>query len=217
MQMVLEGNHPGPSSICFMPMIDQKSTDISCIATTLNFVLCKQASRFGKTPMITFDQHLYWKAMTIQSSVESEDPIKKCLIRIGDFHRSMSFLGAIGNLMDGSGLSSVIELIYAELTVPRIMNGKEVSRATRAHLIVYETLKGLILSTQLKIDKVEDTDCYPDSLKDFLEMINLSLAGKANLTDIKRLEPLKDIVEKSKSKFSFIPGSRTYRQSEVTS
>ena len=56
----------------------------------------------------------------------------------------------------------------------------------------------MILPKQLKIDKVEDTDCYPDSLKDFLEMIYPSLAGKANLTDIKRSEPFKDIVDKSK-------------------
>ena len=65
----------------------------------------------------------------------------------------MSFLGAVGYLMEGSGLKAIIELMYAELTVPRIMNGKEASHATRAHLIVYGTLIGLIVLKQLNVGK----------------------------------------------------------------
>ena len=75
--------------------------------------------------------------MKIQAFLQPDNPTRKCVIRLGDFHRSMSFLGAIGHLMEGSGLRSVVELIYAELTVSRILNGREVSRATRAHLIIH--------------------------------------------------------------------------------
>ena len=78
--------------------------------------------------------------------------------------------------------------VYAKLTVPRILNGKEVSRATRAHLIIYGTLMGLMLLKQLEIEKFEDIGSYPDFLKDFLEMVNLSLFDKVNVTDIKNSE-----------------------------
>ena len=150
MQMVSKGDHHGPSSIYFMPMIDQKSGNISYIVSTLTFI-CNQASDYDKTPVVTFDQPLSWKAMKIQASLQPYNPIRKCVIRLGDFHRSMSFLGAIGHLMEGSSLSSVVELIYAELTVPRILNGKEVSRATRAHLIIYGTFMGLMGLTVVEI------------------------------------------------------------------
>ena len=153
MQMVSKGDHHGPTSIYFMPMIDQKS-DVSCIASTLTFI-CNQASDYNKTPVVAFDQPLYWKAMKIQASLQPDNPIQKCVIRLDDFHRLTSFLGAIAHLMEGSGLCSVVELIYAELTVLRILNGKEVSRATRAHLIIYGTLMGLMLLKQLEIKKFQ--------------------------------------------------------------
>ena len=58
MHMVSKEDHHGPSSIYFMPMIDRKSTDVSCIASTLTFI-CNQAPDYDKTPVVTFDQPLY--------------------------------------------------------------------------------------------------------------------------------------------------------------
>ena len=105
--MLSKGNDHGPSSIYFMPMIDQKSTDVSCIASTLTLI-CNQLSDYDKTRAVTFDQPLYCKAMKLQASLQPDNPIRKCVIQLGDFHRSVSFLGAIGHLMEGSGLSSVV-------------------------------------------------------------------------------------------------------------
>ena len=62
MQTASDGIHPGVSSILFMPMIDQKSTDASCILSTMHFV-CNQLLRHKMTPVLTFNQPLYWKAM----------------------------------------------------------------------------------------------------------------------------------------------------------
>ena len=144
MQMTQDGDHHGPSSIIFMPMIDQKSTDPMCILSTMNFV-CTLAQRYSVVPVLTFDQPLYWKAMELQASQESESTMKSCVLRLGGFHMCMSFLGAIGHIMQGSGLSSIFELIYAEGSVPAIMGGKEMSRGTRAHILLYGTLMGLII------------------------------------------------------------------------
>ena len=64
----------------------------------------------------------------------------------------MSFLGSIGHLMQGSGLTSLFEQIYAEQSVQPILSGKEMSRGTRAHTLLYGTLMGIIVSKVLAIE-----------------------------------------------------------------
>ena len=59
------------------------------------------------------------------------------MLRIGDFQQMMSFLGSIGYIMQGSGLQALFELIYAEGSVNAMLNGKDISRATRAHTLIY--------------------------------------------------------------------------------
>lgn len=110
--------------------------DASCILSTMHFV-CNQAVKYKMVPVLTFDQPLYWKAMEIILSEGNNSRVKGSVLRSGGFHTYMSFLGAIGHLMQGSGLASIFDLIYAEATVPYMLCGKEVSRATRAHLILY--------------------------------------------------------------------------------
>ena len=58
----------------------------------------------------------------------------------------MSFLGSIGKLMNCSGLNAVLETVYAENTVPYMMNGKAVSRAIRGHLLVVGVLNLIMMS-----------------------------------------------------------------------
>ena len=64
MQSVHKGEHPGKSSVTFLRMIDMDSGDMSCIDSTLLFV-SDEASAHNVTPVVTFDQPLWWKAVTI--------------------------------------------------------------------------------------------------------------------------------------------------------
>jgi hypothetical protein len=64
MEMVCTGSNPGLSNITFLPMIDLNHSDMSCVYSTLKFV-SKEASHHNRTPVITFDQPLYWKALII--------------------------------------------------------------------------------------------------------------------------------------------------------
>ena len=73
MQFVHVGDHPGKSSVMFLPMIDMNPSDASCVYSTLMFV-SEHAHRYSVKPIIMFDQPLWWKAFTItvtepQSSV----------------------------------------------------------------------------------------------------------------------------------------------------
>ena len=91
MQMVQTGEFSGQSSVLFMPMIDMNPSDMSCIYSTLKFV-AKQCDKLQVTPVVTFDQPLYWKAFTLVVN-EPEDSDIKVIVRLGAFHTEMSFWG----------------------------------------------------------------------------------------------------------------------------
>ena len=55
MQMIHKGEHPGQASVTFMPMIDMKSSDESCILSTMHSVT-EHAKRYTMSPVLTFDQ-----------------------------------------------------------------------------------------------------------------------------------------------------------------
>ena len=65
----------------------------------------------------------------------------------------MSFLGRIGHLMAGSGIKVLFEIIYAPKAVEKIMSGKAISRAVRAHLPLDTALNGLLLPKSMELSK----------------------------------------------------------------
>ena len=93
-------------------MIDVDPTDPFCIYTTMKFV-SSHARRYDATPTLTFDQPLYWKALTIIQSQPDGSDLKGMVFRLGGFHMQMSFLGSIGHLMAGSGLQELLEVVFA--------------------------------------------------------------------------------------------------------
>ena len=67
MQAVNNGEHPGKSSITFLPMIDMDPGDMSCKKYSTLLFVSAEASSHNVTPVVTFDQPLWWKALTIIS------------------------------------------------------------------------------------------------------------------------------------------------------
>ncbi|CAC5426682.1 unnamed protein product [Mytilus coruscus] len=109
-------------------MIDLNPNDLSWTYSTLKFI-CKEAHRYQKPPVVTFDQPLYWKTLCIVTNEKTESDLKQIVLRLGGFHTEMSFLGSIGRLMTGSGLHEVLETVYAsnasglstDLTIEQIL------------------------------------------------------------------------------------------------
>jgi hypothetical protein len=102
-QLAAKGKYHGKTAVVFLPMIDMSSSDPSCIFSTMKFV-SEQANRYNSSPILTFDQPLYWKAFTIRQNEDESSPIKNIILRLGGFHMTMSYLGAIGHIMNGTGL-----------------------------------------------------------------------------------------------------------------
>lgn len=156
MQTVHHGAYPGKSTVLFLPMIDMNASDMTCIFSTLHFV-CKQAKSYGVTPVITFDQPLFWKATIIKASEPVGSCIKSMVLRLGGFHLEMSFLGSIGHLMAGSGLQELIETVYAANSVKHMLTGKAVSRAIRGHLLVYGALQTMLVANAYNLPLPQST------------------------------------------------------------
>lgn len=148
MQMVNTGDHAGESSVLFLPMIDMDPNDPTCIYSTLEFVV-SSARKQNACPVITFDQPLWWKAQTI---VKTCPELQPTVVRLGAFHTEMSFLGAIGSIMSGSGLQEVLETVYARNAVGHMLSGKALSRAVRGHLLVDAALNTILTCKALGKD-----------------------------------------------------------------
>ena len=64
MQLVHNGKYPEKSSVIFIPMIDMNPSDCTCVYSILKYIQ-EYAHRHNVTPIITFDQPLWWKALMI--------------------------------------------------------------------------------------------------------------------------------------------------------
>ena len=58
----------------------------------MDFV-AEQSSKYNMTPVLTFDQQLYWKSMSIKDQQDKSSALKKIVLRIRGFHQMMSFIG----------------------------------------------------------------------------------------------------------------------------
>ena len=150
MQSVCNGSYHGQSSFTFLPMIDMDPTNMSCIYSTLHFV-SSLANRYACTPVLTFDQPLWWKSTVIVDSEPPTSALRSIVLLLGGFHCQMSFLGCIGRLMAGSGLKQVLEVAFAQNSVIHMLSGKSVSRAVRGHFLVDAVLNALVLSHAFSI------------------------------------------------------------------
>ena len=66
---------------------------------------------------------------------------------LGGFHTMTSFVGSIGALMKGFVLSECLETEFGANTVPKIIDGKAISWAVRAHFLTEGSLMAKLLAT----------------------------------------------------------------------
>ena len=124
MQLVHCGSHPGKSSVMFLSMIDISPSDTTCIYSMLKHVQ-EHLQRHDVTPIITFDQPLWWKALMIILTEPIRSGLRDVILHLGGFHTEMSILGCIGHLMAASGLHELLELIYAPNTVVHMLSMRQ--------------------------------------------------------------------------------------------
>ena len=90
------------SDVLFLPIIDLPPTDLTCIYSTLLFIQDQAKKMNISTPCVTFDQPLWYKASGIIAKKKLN-----IICNRGGFHTLMSFLGAVGDMMSGSGIEEL--------------------------------------------------------------------------------------------------------------
>ena len=195
MSMIHQGQeHPGKSSVVFLPMINMYPGDKTCILSTLAFI-CNLAHKHHAPPIITFDQPLYWKAAEIITDAPKSSGLKNIVLMLGGFHTFMNLLGAIGTLMQGTGLKDIMEVVYGQNAVQHMLTGKSVQRAFRGHLLIDRCLNNLIVS-----DLMEDDPQFKSVVDQAGESCSLLLANAITLESAEASDVLIQIKEKIDTK-----------------
>lgn len=205
MYIIHQGHdHPGQSSVVYLPMIDMYSGDKTCILSTLEF-LWKQATTHNIPAIVTFDQPLYWKACEIVIAAPRNSHLKEIVLRLGCFHTLMNLLGAVGSLMNGTGLQDILQLIYGENPVVHMMTGKAVQRALRGHLLVDKCLNRMIVS-----DIADDSPEFASLVEQSEEMYSTLLTGETTFESVVTSDTMATInLELAKRKTELYARSKT--------
>ena len=153
----------------------------------MNFV-SGLSKRYGIPTVVTLDQPLFWKASEIILDSPKDSHIKDIVLMLGSFHLLMNLLGAIGYLMEGSGLKEILETVYGENAITYMMTGKSVQRAIRGHLLVEKSLNGLVTE-----EIVKDNDTMDGLLDEVDQLYSSFLCDSISLSDITSSEVLQRI------------------------
>ena len=75
----------------------------------------------------------------------------------------MSFLGAVGDMMNGSDIEELLELVYAMNSIGYIMSGQAFVRAISGHFLVDSCQNNILINKIVKEqnnpDGLENIDC----------------------------------------------------------
>lgn len=152
------------SRIIYLPFINAPPSEYDTIYTALLSAIEKCKSLKQEACVITFDQPLYIKARDIVESIGPIPESIKIFIRLGGFHLLMSFMGAIGYIMNGSGLKELFQVAYAPASVEKMLTGHAYARALRAHLLAHAAVAQMVFN-EIHFT-AEEQEMLEDSLVD---------------------------------------------------
>jgi len=112
----------------------------------------------------------------------------------------MNLLGAIGTLMEGTGLKNILETVYGENAVVHMMTGKAVQRALRGHILVDKCLYSQFITEMAKDDPEIQT-----VLDQAEELYSSLLSGETTLGDAACSEvliQLETVMDRKKSELA---------------
>ena len=130
----------------YMPLIDMPPVDHSTMMTALieaNRLTSEAGQEFT---IFTCDQQLY--RVSLQVIWAYPEQFSYVVLRLGGMHMLMSFVGAVGSLMEESGLVEVMNTGFSG--VAKMLNGKKFPQNVRAlRIIVEELLRKIIQDSKV--------------------------------------------------------------------
>nr|CAI5866755.1 unnamed protein product [Callosobruchus analis] len=144
-----------------LPFVNGQPSDVTTLHSALLYAVQKSNECNQETIFVTFDLPLYLKCRCLIEQSENPD-FKRIVVRLGGFHLLLSYLGAIGHIMEGSGLEDLWATVYAGESVKKLMTGHAFSRSVRAHILTF---------TAIGITICQKIEGLSHKIKDFIETI----------------------------------------------
>ena len=124
----------------------------------------------------------------------------------------MNLLGAIGTLMDGTGLKDILGVVYGENSVAHMMTGKSVQRAFRGHLLADKCLNCMLVS-----EMIDDSHGFATMVEQSEAMYTSLVKGEMPLETVFISETLIGINEElEKRKIELCARSKTSHVCHLT-
>ena len=120
----------------YLPLIDTPPSDPDTMMTALQEAKRLTNERGQKKVVFTCDQQLYKVAVDVKWAYPNA--FSDVILRLGGMYMLKSFVGAIGSLMAGSGLSKISSSTFAG--VSKMLTGKKFPQNVRAMRLVSEEL-----------------------------------------------------------------------------
>ena len=153
------------SAMHYLPVIEHPPTELSTVKEILNRSsdLCDRLKL--DCMVLVFDQAIYSKVQQIRWT--DDDLFGRFVVRLGDFHTTMSFLSVIGKRFVDSGLKDVFieSRIVTEGSLTGVMNGHQYNQSIQAHKITLDALMRLRF------------EAFLDTLNDYDETAALKVIG----------------------------------------
>ena len=148
------------SLIHYLPVIESPATDMSTIDTILARSIAMADQLELKKIAVVCDLAIYSKVQELRW--KNEAYMSRTIIRLGEFHVLMSFLGILGKRFGDAGWSDI--LIEANVVAGGSMNGvltgHEYNRSVRSHKVFFEALERLRIQQFLSTLDEPDQACY---------------------------------------------------------
>ena len=145
-----ECDHPGKSSMQFLPMIDMNPGEIPVSSphwiTYANLLQGTTCQPLWHSTSLYSGRHM--KLSTVLQMIVPLEILFCCL----DFSHSHELTWSNQNLMDGTRLKDILEIVYGE-NVIHMMSGKAVQQAFQGHLLIDQGLTGRIVSLIMTDDR----------------------------------------------------------------
>ena len=148
------------SALHYLPVIEASPTEMSTVNTILKRSVQIADRHELDHIVLVFDQAIHGKAQQIRW--KDEDLTKRLVIRLGEFHTCMSYLGILGKRFGDAGLQDI--LIESEVVAPGsihgVISGHQYNRSIRAHKLIYECPQRARVNTFLdSLPPVERHEC----------------------------------------------------------
>lgn len=144
------------SAIAYLPVIKASPTELSTVKCILVKAIEAADNLNVQNVFVVFDQAIYAKAQQIRWL----DPVfsSRLVIRMGEFHTIMAFLGMLGKRYTMSGFEDILveSGVLASGSTKGVLSGHMYNRSVRCHKLLYESLARLQL-----VDFLDNWD-HPD-------------------------------------------------------